>query len=336
VVPKISVVMAVYNKAPYVRESIESTINQDFEDFELICVDANSTDASPRILKEYAAKDPRVKVYSTPYTSVPAVTKNYGIDRSIGEYVFLLDADDLLSHNLLNCVYLKAKNSTADAVLPDLYTFSKEGAIVDRRVGLNGKRDTILTGRGAVTESLDWTIHAFALWRGNLIRQLRFEEFGTFSDEYSSRLLFNNCQKVAFSEGTYFYRQYTESITGKVSLKTYDRPYALCRLAEFLEHNGFDENNVCSQYFAAFKDCCYFMYHNKKLKSAERAVGEQKIKEAFDRINMQKVRKSVYASQPGKAEIWRVEGKAKKYYFAVLSVFNWGIFKEFSKRLFFW
>ncbi|XHH08632.1 MAG: glycosyltransferase family 2 protein [Candidatus Bathyarchaeia archaeon] len=334
--PKISVIMAVYNKAAYLNESIESVLNQNFRDYELICVDANSTDESLNILKEYANKDPRIKLYSTPYTPVPAETKNYGLEHSTGEYVFLLDADDYLSPNLLQHVYLTAHNSNADAVLPDLHTFSEKGTIKEQRIGLNGNRDTLLTGRQAVTESLDWTIHAFALWRGSLIRELRFEEFGTFSDEYSSRLLFNNCHKVAFCEGTYFYRQYPESITGKVSLKLYDRPYMLCRLAEFLEKNGFDEKNVCSLHFSAFKDCCFLMHLKSKLPSNERAAAEQKIKEAFSKIDKQKVRKNVYAFEPGRAAIWRVQGKVKKHYFAALSVANWGVFKEFSKRWFFW
>jgi glycosyltransferase involved in cell wall biosynthesis len=335
--PKISVVMAVYNKEAYLQESIESVLNQSFRDFELLCVDAGSTDGSLQVLGEYAAKDPKVTVHNTPYTAVPAVTKNYGIDHSRGKYVFLLDADDCLSPDALQNMYNKAETSGADAVLVDLQTVSEQGEVLEQKiVGLNSNRDAILTGREAVVESLDWTIHAFALWRGDLIRRLRLEEFGVYSDEYSSRVWFFNCGKVAFCEGTYFYRRYPESITGKTSLRTYDRPLALYKLALFLEQNGFDEKDVCSYHFSTFKDCCYLMRESKKLDPNDRVVAQEKVREVFNLVDKQRVRESVSMTQLGRTEIWKVEGKAKKYYFAALSAFNWGLFKAFSSRIFFW
>ena len=99
--PKISIVMAVYNKAVFLPESVESVLNQAFDNLELICVDAGSTDGSFEILQEYALKDERIKVYRLPFTSVPAITKNFGIDLSKGDYVFNLDADDYLSPDAL-------------------------------------------------------------------------------------------------------------------------------------------------------------------------------------------------------------------------------------------
>ena len=60
--PKISVLMPVYNVEKYLRASIDSVLNQTLSDIELICVDDASTDGSADILREYAAKDPRVKL----------------------------------------------------------------------------------------------------------------------------------------------------------------------------------------------------------------------------------------------------------------------------------
>ncbi len=335
--PKISVVMPVYNKAPYLRESLESVLNQSFQDFELICVDAHSTDGSLQILQEYAIKNSKITVHNTPYAAIPAVTKNYGIDHAKGMYVFILDGDDYLSPDVLQNMYNKAEEAGAVAVIPDLQTVSQQGTRMEQKiVGLRGERNVMLTGRDAVTESLDWTIHAFALWKGDLIRRLRLEEFCTYSDEYSSRLLFFNCSKVAFSEGCYFYRRYPESITGKTSLRTYDRPYSLYKLALFLEQNGFDEKDVCSFHFSAFKDCCFLVHMSKELGPAEKEVAEEKIKTIYDAIDKRRVRKSVSMPEAGRAEIWKVEGKAKKYFFVVLSVFSWRWFKAFSSRIFFW
>jgi glycosyltransferase involved in cell wall biosynthesis len=335
--PKISVVIAVYNKASFLRQCIESVQQQTLGDFELICVDAGSTDGGLEILKEFAAKDPRIRVYSTPYTEIPAVTKNYGIDRTNGEYIFNLDADDYLSSDALENMYRRAKETGADAVVPDLQDVSEEGVdLPSKRVGLNGNRDVVLTGREAVTESIDWAIHAFALWNGNLIHKLRLEEFGVYSDEYSARLLFFNCNTVALSSGCYYHRITTTSITGKINPKMYDRPLAIYRLTQFLEENQFEPKHVCSLHFSVFKDCCYLIHNAKYLAAQERLVAEEKLKSVFESLDKRKVRKSVFARPPGRAAIWKVDGKVKKYFFAALSFLDWTAIKGISQRVFVW
>ena len=60
--PKVSIVIPVYNVAPYIRQCLESVLNQTLHDIEIICVDDGSTDQCPEILDEYARKDNRVKV----------------------------------------------------------------------------------------------------------------------------------------------------------------------------------------------------------------------------------------------------------------------------------
>lgn len=333
--PKISVIMAVYNKDAYLAQSIDSILNQTFKDFELICTNSNSTDTCPQILQEYAKKDPRIKVYTTPYTPIPAATKNHGIDRSKGKYVFNLDADDYLNPNTLQNLYDKAKQSDADAVIPDLQAVSENGDnLQPAKAGLNGDRRAILTGQQAVTESLDWTIHAFALWRGDLIRKFRLDEFSVFSDEYSGRVLFFNCRKVAFSEGTYFYRVNPQSITSKINLKTCDRPYTICRLAQFLQEQGFSEKDICSLYFSSFKDCSFLLHQSKALEEYTRLAVEKKIKNVYGQIDMDRVRRSIVTRESGRAEIWKAEGRLKKYYYYVLSFMGWRLFRDFSNLIF--
>jgi glycosyltransferase involved in cell wall biosynthesis len=335
-IPEVSVVMAVYNKAPYLRESIGSVLNQDMGDFELVCVDAQSSDGSLQILKEYAAQDSRVKVYSTTYSRIPAVTKNYGIDRTVGNYVFNLDADDYLQPDTLSKMVDCAQETGADAIVPDLQTVSEDGEYQPPFIsGVKGDRNLLLTSRQAVTESLDWTIHGFALWNGRLIRRIRFEEFGTYSDEYSTRVLFFNCNKVAFCSGTYFHRVSSKSLTRKLGLQLYDRPDTTRRVAMFLQVNCFDERNIDSQYYSAFEDCCFLLCEKKLLDYSEEKEAEQKIRLVYSQIDKAKVRKSVFAPTPGRAALWRPEGKVKKYVFALLTVTGWGFLKRAPLRYLF-
>jgi glycosyltransferase involved in cell wall biosynthesis len=328
--------MAVYNKAPYLQESIGSVLNQDMADLELVCVDASSTDGSLKILKEYAAQDPRIKVYSTSYSRIPAATKNYGIDRSSGTYVFNLDADDYLRPDTLGKMVDRFQETDADAIIPDLQTVSETGEKQPPSIsGVKGDRSLLLTNRQAVTESLDWTIHGFALWKGDLIRRIRLEEFGTYSDEYSTRVLFFNCRKVGFCDGTYFHRVSNQSLTRKIGLQLYDRPDTTRRVASFLEKHFFSERNVESQYYSAFEDCCFLLYERKLLAPSDAAQAEQRIRLVYSQIDKTRVRKSVFTLQPGRAALWRPEGKVKKYVFALLTVPGWGFLKRMPLRYLF-
>jgi glycosyltransferase involved in cell wall biosynthesis len=328
--------MAVYNKAPYLRQSMDSVLKQDMGDLELVCVDAASTDDSLQILKEYAAQDQRVKVYGTAYSRVPAVTKNYGIDRTTGTYVFNLDADDYLQSKTLGKMVARLQETDADAIIPDLQSVSESGENQQPFIsGVKGDRNMLLTNRQAVTESLDWTIHGFALWNGDLIRHVRFEEFGTYSDEYSTRVLFFNCRKVGFCSGTYYHRVSSKSLTHKLGLQLYDRPDTTCRVASFLEKQLFSERNIDSQYYAAFEDCCFLLYERKLLELPDAKEAEQRIRSVYSQIDKARVRKSVCTLQPGRAALWRPEGKVKKYVFALLTLPGWGFLKRVPLRFLF-
>ncbi len=91
--PKVSVIMPIYNKESRIKSSIESVLNQTYRDFELILINDGSTDASGEIAIEYYNKDPRIRYYSQSNQGVSR-TRNYGIDIAKGEYISFIDSDD--------------------------------------------------------------------------------------------------------------------------------------------------------------------------------------------------------------------------------------------------
>jgi glycosyltransferase involved in cell wall biosynthesis len=91
----ISVIMPVYNRQTYVAESIDSILNQSYKDFELIIVDDGSTDDTPKLLEFYHNKDERVKVHYLDKNQGIANARNTGISLSKGEYIAVMDSDDL-------------------------------------------------------------------------------------------------------------------------------------------------------------------------------------------------------------------------------------------------
>lgn len=99
--PYISVIVPVYNTEKYLKKCIDSVLNQEFTNFELILVDDGSTDSSIDIIKSYMKFDNRVKGYYIQGKG-PAEPRNYGTDRAIGKYIYYLDSDDYLPENALS------------------------------------------------------------------------------------------------------------------------------------------------------------------------------------------------------------------------------------------
>lgn len=93
--PRVSILMTIYNAAPYLRESIDSLLAQSFADWELVVIENGSTDASPNILASYSDNRIRAHVFSKNIGRTPAL--QYAFERSRGEFIAVLDADDVSS-----------------------------------------------------------------------------------------------------------------------------------------------------------------------------------------------------------------------------------------------
>lgn len=94
--PRISVIMPIYNTAPYLRRALDSVCNQTFRDMEILCINDGSTDESPAILKEYAAKDGRIRLIDHGKNRGYACAMNSGFDAATGETIGIVDSDDAI------------------------------------------------------------------------------------------------------------------------------------------------------------------------------------------------------------------------------------------------
>lgn len=116
----ISIIMPVYNSDKYIRRSIDSIIRQTYQNWELILVDDGSTDASGRICDEYAELDPRIHVIHKENGGV-ASARQVGTDEACGEYSIHCDADDWIEPTMLEDMYSRAKDVSADIVVSNFY-----------------------------------------------------------------------------------------------------------------------------------------------------------------------------------------------------------------------
>jgi len=94
--PRVTVLLPVFNRERFVDEAIESVINQDFADFELLIVDDGSTDRTPQILHEWTQRDPRIVVVTLPHNQGIPSALNAGLHHARSEYIARLDSDDII------------------------------------------------------------------------------------------------------------------------------------------------------------------------------------------------------------------------------------------------
>lgn len=96
----LSIVVPVYNVSPYLYESMDSLLNQDVKDIEIICVDDCSTDGSQQILKEISKRDARIQIFFQDTNRGVPVARNLGFCHATGKYVTFFDPDDKVCHDM--------------------------------------------------------------------------------------------------------------------------------------------------------------------------------------------------------------------------------------------
>ena len=216
--PFFSIIIPVYNVAPYLRECLDSVLAQTFTDWEAICVDDGSTDGSGAILDEYAAKDKRFKVIHQKNAGASAA-RNNGLKLANGEWLCFIDADDYVDANYLSSFF--AVKEKADVNFIDCEAFCDSGSIV-KYGGLHcpvmnvlGDGEWVLNERalGAQGDTFGWTVNKFI--RMNVAKGVWFNERLTcFEDELYALELLETAQTFQMLDiSPYHYRSRSDGLT---------------------------------------------------------------------------------------------------------------------------
>ncbi len=255
---KISIIVPVYNVEKFIGECIESILNQDHKDFELILVDDGSKDGSLAICQEYGKKDTRIKVFNKENGGVSSA-RNFGIEKASGKYLTFIDSDDFVSSNYCSLLLSRSKDEIGMVVL-GLQKVYENGSV-------NTISHRIPAGEYSYDEMIDkiiddgtlsgFTIHSSCaiLFKRNIIinNQLRFKqdikynEDGLFNAEYFLRAKQNVF--IDYQETVYSYRTNLESATKQVDLCGEKFIFSMFRVREELEKykDIIGEKNIVAQ-----------------------------------------------------------------------------------------
>lgn len=119
----VTIALATYNVERYLKEALECIVNQTYRNLEILCIDDCSNDKTFDILQHYRRLDSRIRIVRQAKNSGLAVSRNTAIDLAHGEYIIMLDGDDLFSLQMVEKAYLKIIETGADIVMWDYCSF---------------------------------------------------------------------------------------------------------------------------------------------------------------------------------------------------------------------
>lgn len=226
---KISVVVPVYNVEKYLKECIDSIINQTLEDIEIICVNDGSTDSSLEILNDYAKKDSRIIVINKSNSGY-GHTMNMGLNAATGEYVGIIESDDFADKNMFEDLYKLAKEYDADIVKGDWYNYWSKNKFARKNNRISSAKALKLTNSKQDKSLLRINPSVWsAIYKKEFLNKynIRFLETpgASYQDLAFSFKVFALAEKVILTDKAYlYYRQ--DNMNSSVKSKT--KVYCVC------------------------------------------------------------------------------------------------------------
>lgn len=225
--PVVSVIMANYNGAAFIEAALASILRQSLADLEVVVVDDASTDDSVARVQAVAARDARVRLLTREASGGPGAARNAALAAARGQWLAVVDSDDLIHPDRLSKLVAWAEADGADIVADDLLIFSETGPNPPRPL-FHGR-----LAKGAQWIDLPWLIRSNRLFgrepalgfvkpvirRAALERAgVRYDEALPVAEDYDllARLLLSGLRMRTYPELTYFYRKHSGSISHRL------------------------------------------------------------------------------------------------------------------------
>jgi glycosyltransferase involved in cell wall biosynthesis len=172
---KISVVIPVYNTEKYLKECLESVLNQSLKGIEIICINDGSTDNSLKILESYSKNDSRIKIINQKNMGL-SEARNSGIKIARGKYIHFLDSDDFYTNNdTLSILYKTIEKKELDILFFDIVLYYEKSNIELKQRSNNLEENKIYSGQEILINYIENENVASSSW-SKLFRRKLLEE----------------------------------------------------------------------------------------------------------------------------------------------------------------
>jgi glycosyltransferase involved in cell wall biosynthesis len=269
--PKISVIIPVYNMEKYLRKCVDSVINQTLKDIEIICVNDGSTDGSLAILEEYAEKDSRIIIVNQKNGGL-SCARNSGLDIAKAAYITFVDSDDWIESNMCEVFFNIIEKERVDLVVGNVAVIEdiEKDEYIEKRSGLVAQYyDSFNTARGKHKFSGNFLSYRPSAWgklyKKSIIdkRNFRFPD-GLINEDEAWHWYYFSTIKTLYLTDTRFYNRLicVNSIMYNLNVKQekiFDLIYVLENVYDYLI-----ENRLYRKYKQEYKD--YFEKKSKNIK----------------------------------------------------------------------
>lgn len=268
--PDISVIMSVYNGETYLKEAIESVINQTFKNWELIIINDCSTDSTGEILAEFSAKDERVKVYPNEVNLKLPSSLNRAISLSSGKYIARMDADDICLPDRFEKQYKFMEENDDVALSSCRFMTVKNGVYMSG--GAGGRCD--FRAIKAMLFVANPILHPGVIARAEILKNFNYDTTLTCTEDLElwTRLAASGMKMEILPECLLFYRLHDKQITSttlerqhKEVVKIQQKYYDI--LAEKMDEDK-EKFYISGVYFKENPDIDQFIKYSKWLRVA--------------------------------------------------------------------
>lgn len=224
---EVSVIVPVYQVERYLKQCLDSILNQTFKDIEVILIDDGSEDNSGKICDEYALNDNRVKVIHQKNMGL-SDARNSGMNLMSGKYFMFVDSDDYVSEQMIEKLYTRAVETDADVVCCNFEYFweknEKESfSTKEKTEELNSSE--IFNHRKNEKNYGFWTVAWNKFYKSSSMNLFRFRSGKIHEDEFWANDIYQkNLKVVTIEDSLYYYRQRHNSI---VSIKNIQKVFDL-------------------------------------------------------------------------------------------------------------
>lgn len=231
--PIVSVVIPVYNVAPYLKDCVNSVLSQSLKNIEILLVDDGSTDSSGLLCEELVEKDDRVRVFHKANGGLSSA-RNYGKDNAIGKYIIFLDSDDYwIETYALELLVVEAEKHNLDIVRGEYIEVNSGGELL-RKPDISFKlchKDSVIDSYYMFRDIICGEFFAVLfLYKRECINNLYYDENRKFQEDidFSIRCFCRDQRCGYLPLFFYAYRKHQNTMTSKPSLININASFSLC------------------------------------------------------------------------------------------------------------
>lgn len=291
---EISVVIPVYNTEKYLRECLDSVMNQTFKDLEIICINDGSTDNSEEILENYKKNDERIKIIHLPENRGLSYVRNRGLESAEGRYIYFLDSDDAIEENAMEILYYEAEKEKLDVIFFDAKIKYEDEKYKKKFETYNavhkGRYTGVKTGSALFQEFVinqEWTGSVpRQFWRKDFLHNghLNFYEGIIHEDELFAFKAIMQAKRVKFLKNRLFIRRFRDNsiMANPISDKNFYGYFTAFYLANKYVYENHLESDSVKKFLAILYGKAVRTYEaTKKVYDLSMGFKEQELKNAY-------------------------------------------------------